>query len=238
VSQTAAGRYAFGARSVAGEYMGRLLTREVPSLQRGELEIVAIARRPGVLTKVAVHQPDAVGMAIGIGADHIARVRAQLDREQIQIVPWRREPRRYIAAALGLSEVPPMLLKPAIEHAQVFVGEIDLRGMDGWRGINRLLASSLTGWRIRLSPVAGTYGWRVLELAMAEQRPLPATVLGPSSRGWRVEVEGLHAVLAAGRNRQSSEELEVRVIRMDADEGRIVVSDRLRRREQLVLPLR
>jgi hypothetical protein len=45
-------------------------------------------------------------------------------------------------------------------------------------------------------------------------------------------------VLAAGRNRQSSEELEVRVIRMDADEGRIVVSDRLRRREQLVLPLR
>ena len=152
VSQTAAGRYAFGARSVAGEYVGRLLTRDVPSLERGELEIVAIARRPGVLTKVAIHQPDGLGM--GIGADHIARVRAQLDREQIQIVPWRREPRRYIAAALGLSDVPPMLLKPAIEHAQVFVGEIDLRGMDGWRGINRLLASSLTGWRIRLSPIA------------------------------------------------------------------------------------
>jgi len=241
VSQTAAGRYAFGARSVAGEYVGRLLTREVPSLARGELEIVAIARRPGVLTKVAIHQPDAVGM--GIGGDHIARVREQLDREQIHIVPWRREPRPYIAAALGLSETPPMLLKPAIEHAQVFVGEIDLRGMDGWRGINRLLASSLTGWRIRLSPIAGTYAWRVLQSAMAEQRTLRASVLGPVPRGWRVEIEGLHAVLAASRGRQrpnerEAKDIEVRVVRMDPDEGRIVVSDRLRRREQLVLPLR
>ena len=131
-----------------------------------------------------------------------------------------------------------MLLKPAIEHAQVFVGEIDLRGMDGWRGINRLLASSLSGWRIRLSPIASTHGWRVLELAMAEQRSLPATVLGPSSRGWRLEVEGLHAVLAASQGRQQPKEIEVRVVRMDADEGRIVVTDRLRSQGQLAMPLR
>jgi len=232
------GRYPFGARSLAGVYLGQLLAAEVPSIRNGELEIVAIARRPGVLSKVAVRRFDSIDpLVAGIGADHIARVRARLDREQIQILQWRREPRRYIADALGLSEVPPMVLRPAIEHAQVFVGDIDLRGMDGWRGINRLLASALTGWGIRLTSVSTTHAWRVLRTAMAEQRPLTASLVGPTPRGWRVEIEGLYARLPGSRTRQVAQELEVRVMRMDADEGRIVVSDRLRRRNQLALPL-
>src|SRR5262245_44848606 len=118
VSTGPASRYAFGARSEAAEYVGRLLSRHAPSIRDGDLQIVSIARRPGVLTKVAVHSLTSV--PVGVGADRIARVREELDHEQIQIVVWRSEPRQYIAAALGLSQVPPMLLKPAIDHAQVF----------------------------------------------------------------------------------------------------------------------
>jgi transcription antitermination factor NusA-like protein len=210
---------------------------EVPLLRRGALEIVNVARRPGVQSKVAVRPgPAAEHALLSIGGDDIARVRRGLDGEHIQIVNWRREPRRYIAAALGLAEPPPMLLMPSISHVYVYVGEIDLRGLDGWRGVNRLLASALTGWRIRLVSIASTPAWRVLRSAMAEGRSVSAFVLGPSPRGLRVEVEGLYADL---RRPQSLDRdaVDVRILSMNADEGRIVVTDQPRRSAQLELPI-
>jgi len=64
-------------------------------------------------------------------------------------------------------------------------------------------------------------------------------VVGQSQRGIRVEVFGLYAILSgATADLSPGEELEVRVTRLDADEGRIFVSDRLQRsREQLSLPI-
>ena len=49
-------RYPFGARSEAAVFVGKLLRDEVPALSSddGDLEIVALARRPGVLSKVAI----------------------------------------------------------------------------------------------------------------------------------------------------------------------------------------
>ena len=221
-------------RSPATAYLARLLMREVPALRRGELDIVSIARRPGVLSKVAVRP------APSIGADHIARVRAALEGEQIHVVGWQRDPRAYISAALGLADVPPIELRPSIAHAQVFVGEIDLRGMDGWRGVNRLLASALTGWRIRLVSIAETPAWRALRAAIDHERTVAARVNGATERGLKVEVYGLFGIVPtaqqAGGPRELGHEIDVRVVRLDPDEGRIVLSERLRSRAQLRLP--
>jgi transcription antitermination factor NusA-like protein len=221
-------------------FVGDLLCEEVPALapDRGGLDLVAIARRPGVLSKVAVRGrvDGPTPIALGIGADHLARVSQRLDGERIQVVLWQRSARTYIADALGLGEVPPMLLLPAIGHARVLLGEIDVRGIAGWRGLNIVLASALTGWRIRLEPVAGTAAWQQLHAAMLARRSVMATVVDRSERGLRVEVHGLFAVLSgAGRAEREGQQLEVRVTRMDPDEGRIAVSDRLVAKKQLPL---
>jgi transcription antitermination factor NusA-like protein len=222
--------------------VGDLLCEEVPGLSRlaGNLEIVAIARRPGVLSKVAIRpRPGAPApITIGLGADYVSRVREKLDGERIHIVAWQRSASAYITDALGLGEAPPMLLLPGIGHARVLLGEIDLRGIAGWRGLNTVLASALTGWRIRLEPVAVTLAWRRLQAAMLARRPVFGTVVGRTDRGVRIEVLGLNAQLSsAGREHRPGEEWEVRVTRMDPDEGRIFVSDRLGTTGQLVLPL-
>ncbi len=221
-------------------FVGELLCEEVPDLARdgGSLDVVAIARRPGVLSKVAVRAraEGPTPIALGIGADHLARVSQRLDGERIQVVAWQRSARAFIADALGLGEVPPMLLLPAIGHARVLLGEIDVRGIAGWRGLNVVLASALTGWRIRLEPVAGTPAWQRLHAAMLARRPVMATVVARTERGLRVEVQGLFAVLSdGGRTEREGRELEVRVTRMDPDEGRIAVSDRLVAKTQLPL---
>jgi transcription antitermination factor NusA-like protein len=227
-------RFRYGARSPAAVYVGDLLCTEVPSLATGELTIVAMARRPGVLSKVAIRSP----FGTSVGADHLARVRHQLDGERIDVVTWQPSAPAYITAALGLAEMPPIVLLPAIRHARVLVGEIDVRGIAGWRGLNSLLASALTAWRIRLEPVALTHAWARLEGAMRAKRPVIGTVIGRTERGVRVDVLGLYAVLAESAPLSPpGSELALRVTRMDPDEGRIFVSDRLAVTGQLMLPL-
>jgi N utilization substance protein A len=224
-------RWPYGARSEGAVFVGDLLCEEVPDLARpgGSLDLVAIARRPGVLSKVAVRaRPDGpTPIVVGIGADQLARVSERLDGERIEVVAWQRSARAYIADALGLGQVPPMLLLPAIGHARVLLGEIDVRGIAGWRGINVVLASALTGWRIRLEAVANTPAWRRLHTAMQARRPVAATVVGRTERGLRVEVLGLFAMLSGSVGTPAEgQEVEVRITRMDPDEGRIFVSDR------------
>lgn len=231
-------RYPYGARSEAAIYVGDLLCDEVPSLHDGALEIVAIARRPGVLSKVAIRPaPTTVTpLQVGIGADHLAQVSRQLEGERIEIVRWQRHAPTYIADALGLSEVPPMLLLPGLGHARVLVGEIDLRGIAGWRGLNTILASALTGWRIRLEPIAASPGWRRLQQAMLARRAVSGTLIGITSRGPRVEVFGLYAILSGHLwDASVGADVEVRVTRMDEDEGRIFVSQVTERGGQLEL---
>ncbi len=98
-----------------------------------------------------------------------------------------------------------------------------------------MLASGLTGWRIRLEPVAATAAWRRLASAMLARRPLTATVIGHTERGPRVDVLGLYAVLSRRKAVTPGQEVEVRITRMDPDEGRIFVSDRLVSTGQLAL---
>ena len=193
----------------------------------GTLEIIAIARRPGVLSKVAVRlRGGLVPRLVGIGADHLGRVSQQLDGERIQVVRWQRSAAAYIAEALGLAEVPPVLLLPGIGHARVLLGEIDVRGIAGWRGFNAALASALTGWRIRLEPVAATGTWQRLRAVMLSRRAVVGSVIGRTERAVRLNVAGLYATLSStSRDYQVGEELEVRITRMDPDEGRIFVSD-------------
>jgi transcription antitermination factor NusA-like protein len=65
--------------------VGDLLMQSVPALARGDLEIVAIARRPGVLSKVAVRRRRGVRLSarpvtlvVGLGAGYVRRVSTEL----------------------------------------------------------------------------------------------------------------------------------------------------------------
>jgi hypothetical protein len=113
------------------------------------LSKVAVRRRAGV-------RPAArpVSLVVGLGADYVHRVSTELGGERIHVVQWQGDPARYIADALGLGHVPPIEVSPSRRLASVLLGDIDVRGARGRRGVNLLLASALTGWRIRLREIA------------------------------------------------------------------------------------
>ncbi len=90
----------FGAMSDSSIVIAELLTRHVPAIKSGELVIVAIARRPTVLSKVvirrtwmaSVQSARPVALTIGISGDYIRRLRQELSGERIHIVQWHRDP--------------------------------------------------------------------------------------------------------------------------------------------------
>jgi N utilization substance protein A len=231
--------------------VGDLLMRSVPALTRGDLEIVAIARRPGVLSKVAVRRRAGVrlsarpvALVVGVGADYVRRVSRELHGEHIHVLQWQGDSARYIADALGLGYLPPIELSPTTRLANVLLGSIDVRGARGWHGTNLLLASALTGWRIRLREIARSPAWKALELAHDEHRSVPALVTARVSKGLAVQVHGLNGLLPIGQVRgvrrntppaqvdmllrqHLGQEIQVNVLRLDADKGHVFVSERI-----------
>jgi transcription antitermination factor NusA-like protein len=250
VSEEPPGR-PYGARSDQSVVVGELLMRHVPVLARGDLEIVAIARRTGVLSKVAVRRRAGVRLAarpvslmVGLGADYVHRVSAELGGERIHVVQWQGDPARYIADALGLGYVPPTEVLPSRRLANVLLGDIDVHGARGRQGVNLLLASALTGWRIRLREIARSSAWKALEVARDERRSVPAMVQTRVPKGLAVVIYGLHGLLPTGqvrgvRRRTSQaevdallrqrlgQELRVNVLRVEPDTGHIFVSERV-----------
>jgi hypothetical protein len=214
-----------------------------------------------VLTKVVVRRRFGVrlerrpiSLVLGVGADYVHRVRAELGGEHIHVIQWQREPTRFISAALGLGYVPPMQFLEAAHRADVLLGEIDFRGVRGRQATNLQLARAVTGWRIRLKRIATSPEWRALEAARQEGKSVTAEVAARVPKGLAVVVYGLHGLLPTGHVRgvrrgasaeivdrvlrqQLGQELQVTVLRLDADAGHIFVSERVPAGRQLALPL-
>jgi N utilization substance protein A len=130
----------------------RLFEIEVPEVYNGVVEIKAIAREGGFRSKVAVSSTqegiDPVGSCIGVRGNRIQSIVNELQGEKIDIVPWDKDPKAFIAKALSPSEVVHVELSPTEQTATVVVPDRQLSLAIGKEGQNARLAARLTGWRL------------------------------------------------------------------------------------------
>src|SRR5690242_1315652 len=138
------------------DVVARLFAREVPEIADGVIEIKAIARRPGIRSKLALssHDPrvDCVGACVGIRGSRIKNVIEQLDGERIDLIRWHDSPETLIANALQPAHIKWVTLHPAQHRATVIVEEDSLSLAHGRGDVNRELASRLCGWEIEIEP--------------------------------------------------------------------------------------
>ena len=148
----------------------RLLEFEIPELQSGAVIIRALAREPGVRSKVAVsaHQEgiDPVGACVGPKGVRIRSVVGELGTERVDIIPWADEPERLVANALSPAQVSRVEIDRESRTATAHVPDNQLSLAIGKDGQNARLAAKLTGWRIDIKP----------EPAGAAEEPAEATV--------------------------------------------------------------
>src|SRR5256886_14453154 len=140
----------------ARSFVHRLLEAEVPEIKAGTVEIKALAREPGLRTKVAVasNQPglDPVEACVGPKGVRHRAVLSELATEHVDIVPWSDDPEAFVAAALGPAKVERVTIDRVTRTATVLVPRGQLSLAIGRDGQNARLAAKLTGYRIDIKP--------------------------------------------------------------------------------------
>ena len=133
----------------------RLFEVEVPEIFNGLVEIKAIAREPGLRSKIAVAATqdgiDPVGACVGKNGGRIQAVVRELNGEKIDVIEWNADMSKFIAKALSPAQIESVTLGED-EHgdkvANVLVKHDVLSLAIGKEGQNARLAAKLTGWRI------------------------------------------------------------------------------------------
>jgi N utilization substance protein A len=136
----------------------RLFELEVPEIYDGIVEIKAVAREPGLRSKIAVssREPglDPVGACVGPKGSRVRMVVAELRGERIDVIPWDDDPPRFVANALSPAKVTRVLVEDDTHTATVVVPDDQLSLAIGKEGQNARLAAKLTGWRIDIKSEA------------------------------------------------------------------------------------
>ncbi|MFT8396281.1 transcription termination factor NusA [Propionibacterium sp.] len=135
----------------------KLFSLEVPEIEQGIVEVMAIARESGHRSKIAVisHNPDvsAKGACIGPMGQRVRAVMHELNDEKIDIIDWSEDPARFVANSLSPAKtVQVKVVDPATRSARVIVPDYQLSLAIGREGQNVRLAARLTGWRIDIHP--------------------------------------------------------------------------------------
>jgi N utilization substance protein A len=140
----------------ARSFVHRLLEAEVPEIKAGTVQIRAIAREPGLRTKIAVSatEPglDPVGACVGPRGVRHRAILSELATEHVDIVPWSDDPEVFVAASLGPAKAEGVTIDRATRTATVLVPRNQLSLAIGRDGQNARLAAKLTGYRIDIKP--------------------------------------------------------------------------------------
>jgi transcription termination/antitermination protein NusA len=130
----------------------KLFEMEVPEIYEGIVRIVAAAREPGARSKIAVssRDPDVdpVGACVGMKGSRVQAVVQELRGEKIDIVPYDRDPARFVCNAIAPAEVSRVIIDEANSAMELVVPDEKLSLAIGRRGQNVRLASQLSGWRL------------------------------------------------------------------------------------------
>lgn len=137
-----------------GALIKRLFELEVPEVFSGAVEIKAIAREPGLRSKVAVaarqENVDPVGSCVGIRGVRISNIVDELQGEKIDVIEYSPDIQTFIANALSPAKpISVQLIEDGEQKvARVIVPTDQMSLAIGKDGQNARLAYKLTGWRI------------------------------------------------------------------------------------------
>jgi len=130
----------------------KLFEAEVPEIYEGIVRIVAVAREPGVRSKVAVYSQDSevdpVGACVGMRGSRVQSVVQELRGEKIDIVPYVEDPARFVTNAISPAEVSKVLIDETSMTMELIVPDDQLSLAIGRGGQNVRLAAQLTGWNL------------------------------------------------------------------------------------------
>ncbi len=134
------------------EFLVRLFEQEVTEISEGVVAIQSAARDPGSRSKIAVFSKepsvDPVGACVGMKGSRVQGIVQELRGEKIDIIPYDRDPARFVCNALAPAEPTKVIVNERLHVMEVVVPDDHLSLAIGKRGQNVRLAAQLTGWKV------------------------------------------------------------------------------------------
>lgn len=153
INDTPHGKEIFLTRASA-EFVEKLFAREVPEIGSGSVTIKAIAREPGVRTKIAVFSDqsgvDPVGSCVGQKGVRVQAVTNEIGGERVDVIGFTEDLADLIKASLSPAENLEVKLDVSRKVAHVTAPEDQLSMAIGKDGQNVRLTAKLTGYRIEV----------------------------------------------------------------------------------------
>ena len=134
------------------EFVKALFREQSSEIKDGVVEIVAIARQPGVRTKLAVRsndkKVDPVGACVGVRGSRIKPVINELNLEKLDVIEWDPNVEKFAKAALAPAAVQRISVDAEAHQITAWVQAGGLTPAIGKGGVNTKLAAELVGWGI------------------------------------------------------------------------------------------
>lgn len=130
----------------------KMFELEVPEIYEGTVELMSVAREPGMRSKISVfsrdENVDPVGACVGPKGQRVQNIVDSLCNEKIDIIKWDEDPALYIAQSLSPAKVISVEVNEAEKSSKVVVPDYQLSLAIGKAGQNARLAVKLTNWKI------------------------------------------------------------------------------------------
>jgi N utilization substance protein A len=132
-------------------FLVKLFELEVPEIQEGIIKVLSAAREPGERAKIAVYSQDQnidpVGACVGVKGSRVQAVVQELRGEKIDIIPWSKDPAKFVCNALAPARVSKVYINEEEHAMEIIVHDDQLSLAIGKKGQNVRLGSRLTGWK-------------------------------------------------------------------------------------------
>jgi N utilization substance protein A len=133
-------------------FLYKLFEMEVPEIDDGVIEILAIARHPGERAKIIVKSQDKridpVGACVGMRGSRIQAIVRELNNEKIDIINYSAQPEILISRALSPAKPAELYIDNDRRYCIALFNDDELEFAIGKGGVNINLASRVTNYKI------------------------------------------------------------------------------------------
>ena len=137
------------------EFIKKLFELEVPEISDGIIQIVKIARQPGIRSKVILetldNRVDPVGACVGQRGARITAIVSELNKEKIDIIQQIDEPRMFITRLLGIKTEYSIDINEEDKVADIIIPDSIEKDVFGIRNTNVELSEEISGYKLNIS---------------------------------------------------------------------------------------
>lgn len=133
-------------------FIKKIFEMEITEIDQGIVEIVYVAREPGIKTKVVVTSKDPhidpVGACIGVKGSRIQTIIKELQGEKVDVVLFSNDIKKYLESAIAPIPIKNFYIDENNRYAIISVPDEQFSQVIGKNGINMRLVAKITKWKV------------------------------------------------------------------------------------------